>query len=189
MLDATRSVVLGVGVKRTTFADVARAAGMSRATLYTHFADVDDAVAALLTRELGAVLREALAGVEGAGADGEDSELGRTRLVATVRGVLRSVPEHPLFAKVIELDPEVLVPYLTQRLGRVQAEAMAVVDRLLADGQADGSVREEDPAALAYLVLTTVQGFLVAHRVGEAVVGHDAVVDGVCDLLDRGLAA
>ncbi len=184
--------MLGVGVKRTTFADVARAAGMSRATLYTHFADVEDAVAALLTRELGAVLREALAGVEGAGSGDGDlggAEDGRTRLVATVRGVLRSVPEHPLFAKVIELDPEVLVPYLTERLGRVQAEAMAVVDRLLADGQADGSVREEDPAALAYVVLTTVQGFLVAHRVGEAVVGHDAVVDGVCDLLDRGLAA
>ena len=182
MLDATNTVVLGVGVKRTTFAEIARVAGVSRATLYTHFADVDDAVAALLTRELGTVLRQAVEADAGPGGTGRD------RLVTAVRTVLTTVPDHPLFTKVIEWDPEVLVPYLTQRLGRVQAEALEVVAGLVTAGQADGSVRDGDPRVLAHLALTITRGFLVSHRIGADTVGHDAIVDGVAGLLDRGLA-
>ena len=56
VLDAARSCVLEVGVRRTTLSSVARAAGVSRMTLYRRFPDVSSLLAALMTREFGALL-------------------------------------------------------------------------------------------------------------------------------------
>lgn len=181
VLDATYESVLAVGVKRTTFADVARRAGMSRATLYTHFDDVDAAVAALMTREFGQVL------VLARGRAGQQPDA-RARLIATVEEVLDRVPRHPLFAKVLDVDPDLLLPYLLQRLGRVQRRARAVVEELVRAGQEDGSIRSGDPAVLSHLVTTTVQSVLTSTRIAEAELGSGAVHDGLLGLLDRGLA-
>src|SRR3954464_6883369 len=53
LLDAARECVLAVGVRRTTFSDVARRAGVSRMTLYRRFGDLEALLAALMTREFG----------------------------------------------------------------------------------------------------------------------------------------
>ncbi len=182
VLDATYEVVLGVGVKRTTFADIARAAGMSRATLYTHFDDVGDAVASLLTRELVGVLSAAQppAGTERDALD---------RLLATVDTALRTLPEHPLVRKVLDVDPHVLLPYLVERFGVVQRTALQVLEDLVVRGQADGSICDADPALLAHVVLVTVQSALVSHRISAAELGAPQVRGAVLELLRGGLAA
>ena len=54
LLDAARACVLAVGVRRTTFSDVARRAGVSRMTLYRRYPDLDALLAALMTYEFGA---------------------------------------------------------------------------------------------------------------------------------------
>lgn len=182
MLDATYEVVLGVGVKRTTFADIARAADMSRATLYTHFDDVGDAVASLLTRELVGVLSAALQAADGGGA-------ALDRLLATVETGLRTLPEHPLVRKVLDVDPHVLLPYLVDRFGVVQRTALQVLEGLVVEGQDDGSIRDADPTVLAHVVLVTVQSFLVSHRITDREVGEAPARDAVLALLRGGLAA
>lgn len=181
VLDATYEVVRSVGVQRTTFSEIARTAGVSRATLYTHFPDVNAAVAALLTREMGQLLLHARGGAV-------DQPTARAQLLAAVSEVLREVPRNPLWSKIMELDAEVLLPYLVQRLGSVQRSSMAVVHELVRAGQHDGSIRAGDPAVLAHLVVTTVQSFLVGHRIGNDELGAGAVHDAVLDLLDHGLA-
>lgn len=182
VLDATYEVVLGVGVKRTTFADIARAADMSRATLYTHFDDVGDAVASLLTRELVGVLSAALQAAE----DGGDA---LDRLLVTVDTGLRALPEHPLVRKVLDVDPHVLLPYLVDRFGVVQRTALQVLEGLVVEGQDDGSIRDADPTVLAHVVLVTVQSFLVSHRISAREVGEAPARDAVLALLRGGLAA
>ena len=181
VLDATYEVVLGVGVKRTTFADIARAADMSRATLYTHFDDVGDAVASLLTRELVGVLSAALQAAE----DGGDA---LDRLLVTVDTGLRALPEHPLVRKVLDVDPHVLLPYLVDRFGVVQRTALQVLEGLVVEGD-DGSIRDADPTVLAHVVLVTVQSFLVSHRISAREVGEAPARDAVLALLRGGLAA
>src|SRR5919198_392458 len=57
LLDAARACVLDVGVRLTTLSSVARAAGVSRMTLYRRFPDVRSLLAALMTREFGALLK------------------------------------------------------------------------------------------------------------------------------------
>lgn len=181
VLDATHDAVLAVGVARTTFADVARRAGMSRATLYTHFPDVGAAVTALMTREFSALL--------GTARDRAGSQAhARAVLLAAVGGVLHDVPDHPLFAKVLDVDPEVLLPYVVERHGTVQRRALAVVGELVRDGHEDGSIRRGDPAVLAHVVVQAVQAHLLSHRIAATELGEGAVRDGLLDLLDRGLA-
>jgi hypothetical protein len=53
VLDAARTCVMAVGVRRTTFSDVARRAGVSRMTLYRRFPDLETLLSALMTREFG----------------------------------------------------------------------------------------------------------------------------------------
>lgn len=58
ILDAARSCVLDFGMQRTTLAEIARRAGVSRPTVYRRWPDTRAVVADLLTREIRAVLPE-----------------------------------------------------------------------------------------------------------------------------------
>src|SRR5829696_5525860 len=55
MLEAAKACVLAVGVRRTTFSDVARRAGVSRMTLYRRFPDLETLLSTLMTWEFGRV--------------------------------------------------------------------------------------------------------------------------------------
>ncbi len=107
VLDAARDCVLAYGVRRTTLTDVARRAGVSRMTLYRRWPDVRSLVADLMTREWVRV------------ADGLDMS---DPVGAVVTGV-RELRAHPLWRKIVEADPELLLPYLLQRRGAAH-EAM-----------------------------------------------------------------
>ena len=50
---------MAVGVRRTTFSDVARRAGVSRMTLYRRFPDLEAVLSALMTREFGVLVQQA----------------------------------------------------------------------------------------------------------------------------------
>src|SRR3954466_2538513 len=99
VLDAARACILAVGVRRTTLTDIARRAGVSRMTLYRRWPDVRTIVADLMTREWLALAAEVASGASG------DT---RTRLVDILVLGTRRLREHPLFRKIIEVDPEIL---------------------------------------------------------------------------------
>src|ERR687896_2596299 len=131
LLDAARECVLAVGVRRTTVTDVARRAGVSRMTLYRRFPDLETVLSALMTREFGHLVAQAAAQAEGATA--------RERVVAMVVHGSRSLAGDPLFGRLLDIDPELLLPYVTRRLGGMQRIAVAAgAEALAAD---DGSVR------------------------------------------------
>jgi AcrR family transcriptional regulator len=170
LLDAARACVLAVGVRRTTFSDVARRAGVSRMTLYRRYPDLDAMLAALMTYEFGAVV----AAARGA-ARGEASC--RERVVAvTVHGA-SALAGDPLFARLLDLDPELLLPYVTQRLGGMQRMAIADLTAELERGAGDGSVRAGTPAVLAAGIELIARGFVLA-----AHADHDAPLDPWAEL-------
>ena len=65
----------------------------------------------------------------------EGSELLTKRLVFLVL-----IWAHDLLRKIVEVDPELLLTYLLQRRGRSQDNILALLEPLIAESQADGSV-------------------------------------------------
>lgn len=152
LLDATQACVLAVGVRRTTMTDVARRAGVSRMTLYRRYADVTSLMQALMTREFTHILAEVEAEVQALPS-------ARDRLVtAAVAGVDR-LTRDPLFLRIVDVDPELLLPYLTTRRGAFQRAVVGVMEARIADGVADGSVAAGDPAAAARAIELALRGF------------------------------
>jgi AcrR family transcriptional regulator len=163
LLDAARDCVLAVGVRRTTVTDVARRAGVSRMTLYRRFPDLEGVLAALMTREFGRLVAQAAAQAEGATA--------RERVVGMVVHGARSLAGDPLFGRLLDIDPELLLPYVTRRLGGMQRIAVAAGAEALAVD--DGSVRSDaPPAVLAAGIELIARGFVLASH-GELEPGLD----------------
>lgn len=158
ILDAARASVLDLGLRRTTLAEVARRAGVSRMTVYRQYGDLAAIVSALLTRELLGLMeaaREELAGRPTA----------RDRLVEAGVLVVARLASHPLWCKVLDLDPELLLPLIVDRFGSSQRAIVAALAEEVRVGQADGSVREGDPGLLATCLLLTAQSFVFSARV------------------------
>lgn len=151
-LDAARACILGVGWKRTTLTDVARRAEVSRMTIYRRWPDMQTLLADLMTREWAAVVVDA--------AVVDDSPVDRL-----ARGVVRTVRAlrgNALFAKIVEIDPELLLPYLFDRRGRSQDSILEMLADLVRDGQREGKIRDGDPVLIARSVLLTAQGFVLS---------------------------
>src|SRR4051812_18971892 len=140
-LDAARACILDVGWRRTTLTEVARRAGVSRMTIYRTWSDMPQLLADLMTREWGSVVTDTLAAEDPAATTVD-------RLVGDIVGTVRRLRENELFVRIVELDPELLLPYLLSRRGRSQDAILALTVRALEDGQADGSVRAGNTVAM-----------------------------------------
>lgn len=157
LLDAAMQQVLEVGFRRTTLTDVARRAGVSRMTVYRRYADVRSLVADLMTREFGDLLAKATASAA-------DARTERERLVsAAVAGVARLWSD-PLFVRVLDVDPELLLPYMVVRVGATQRLVEGGLRASIDAGQADGSIRAGDPAPLCRGVYLLLQSFALSVR-------------------------
>jgi AcrR family transcriptional regulator len=177
ILDAARDSILAVGVRRTTLADVARRAGVSRMTVYRTFPDVGALLGALMTEQFGAL-------IETARGAADRLPTARARLVESTVAAARAIPDEPLFRRIADVDPELLLPYIVERLGATQRSAAALFRESVSEGQADGSIRAGDPRLLAHGVLLTAQSFVLSSRLSGAP-ARDRVLGELRELLDR----
>jgi AcrR family transcriptional regulator len=173
--EAVRESVLAVGVRRTTLTDVARRAGVSRMTLYRRVPDVETLLLEVMTRDLGALLSEIEVAVA-------RRRTARARLVALTVEAARRLPEEPLFQRVLDVDPELVLPYLTVRIGSTQRLALGRVRRVIAEGHVDRSIRRGDPDVMAVSLLMTVLPWIVSARLFDEVGRSEALLE-----LERGL--
>lgn len=157
LLDAVRGCVLDVGFRRTTLTDVARRAGVSRMTLYRRFGDVRQLVADLMTREF----TELLVRVTGELPTGGT---GRDVLVARATASVGALWDNPLLARLLDVDPELLLPYLVDRVGATQRLIEPALRADVEAGQADGSVRRGDPALITRSLYLVLQSFALSAR-------------------------
>src|ERR1700712_4154705 len=112
ILRAAAEEVAAVGLRRTRPppTDVARRAGVSRMTVYREYGDAAALFRALLTESIGQV-------VFGAEADVRHLETVRERVVEGVSLTVERLADHPMMRRVLELDPELLLPFVTHRFG------------------------------------------------------------------------
>jgi AcrR family transcriptional regulator len=178
-LDVARACILDVGWRRTTLTEVARRAGVSRMTIYRTWPDMPQLLGDLMTREWGGVVETAVGGQ-----DPEHSAV--ERLVGGIVGTVRALRDNELFVRIIELDPELILPYLLSRRGRSQDLILALTEEAIADGQGDGEVRQGDPVAMARALLLTAHGFVLsAHTMVDDRVSEAELDDELATLLTR----
>ena len=132
-LERAAAVFADRGFDQTRIEDLAEATGVPRATLYYYFAGKEDILAWLLRRML-AEMAEAVAGAAA------QPGTARHRLEAVVRAKIDVMARHPATCRALMAD--------LGRAGRIPETAAAIqaafhhpVRRLLAEGEADGSLR------------------------------------------------
>jgi AcrR family transcriptional regulator len=128
--------------------DVARRAGLSRATLYRHFESKDALVQAVILSEAErffAKIDVALAGV----CRSEE------RVVEGFAFALRYVRRHALLRKLLRTEPEALLPYLLGDSRLIPIATEAVAARIPGDA-GHGTVDPEDARSAAELVVRLV---------------------------------
>ncbi|MFA6300473.1 MAG: TetR/AcrR family transcriptional regulator [Nocardioides sp.] len=180
-LDAARDCILDVGWRRTTLTEVARRAGVSRMTIYRSWSDMQTLLGDLMTREWTGVIQAAVAA--------EDPGLGAVeRMVEGIVGTVRQLRDNELFLRIIELDPELILPYVLSRRGRSQELILAITADAIRAGQATGDVRDGNPVALARGLLLAAHGFVLsAHTMVDDEVSEAELDAELATLLTRTL--
>lgn len=177
-LDAARDCILDVGWRRTTLTEVARRAGVSRMTMYRAWPDMSALIGDLMTREWTTIA--ASVGTVTTAEEFADAALG---LVRSMRG-------NELLTRIVELDPEVLLPYLLERRGRSQSLLLDLVGSVIAAGQEAGWARAGDPELTARSLVLSAHGFaLSAHTMVDSGVTLDDLDRTLRDLVLRMVSA
>ncbi len=172
--------MLAVGLRRATLAEIARTAKVSRMTLYRRFPDVSSVLSALMTREFSALLHRA-------STEGANAPTARQRLVRSAVAAVRLLNGDDLMRTIIDVDTELLMPYIVERLGGTQRVGEEVIRTHLEAGRADGSIRESDLAAQARAVLLVVQSFVLSLRAATRDVEPKALLAEMAHHLDAAL--
>lgn len=151
ILEATYACVARWGLSKTTVEDAARQAGVSRATLYRYFpGGRDELVSAVVHWQHVEFFTRLYDEVHEAASLEEVLE----------RGLLfarRAVLEHEVLQKVLQTEPDVLLPQLTLESNRtLRAISGFLVPYLVRHGLAEGVDVEEAADFLARMILSYI---------------------------------
>ncbi len=164
-----------------TVEEVAKLAGVPRATVYYYFSGKDDLVAFFLAHKLDSVER---ALTEAAGGRGGVIE----RLDAALRAVLDAFAEHP--ALCTDLPVAVLrAGDFEEVRGRVERVVLAPLRELLIEGKASGELQMDDPALVATAVVGGLMQASSLQLLRGGGVDARATGDALIPIILRGLAA
>ncbi len=155
ILDAALDRFTTFGVRRTTMDDIAAAAGIGRATVYRRFAGRDEIIRAVILREFARFISEVDAAVQRI----EDP---LERFIEGFVATLREAREHPLLRRLLEVEPDLLLPFLTLQ----GAPALSLSRAYLADefrqSQASGHIRPDvDVDLVAEMLVRLCQSLLL----------------------------
>ncbi len=151
IVEAAYACVARRGVAKTTIEDVAREAGMSRATVYRTFPggrdEVINATVAWATLDFFGRLYEH---IQGAGSLEEMMERG-------VMFAYRSIVEHEVLQRVMQTEPDKLLPILTVESNRIRDGIAVVLAPYLKErGLAPGVDLQDAADFLARMILSYI---------------------------------
>ena len=179
-LDAARACILDVGWRRTTLTEVAKRAGVSRMTIYRAWPDMGSLLGDLMTREWVGIA----AATQAAAADTTTP----SGIAAAGVSTVRALRDNELFVRIVELDPDLMLPYLLHRRGRSQEALVEILAAGIAAGQEAGTVRAGDPVLVARSLTLAGHGFVFsALTMTDDRIGLDDLDDEYARLIARTL--
>ncbi|QIS20039.1 TetR/AcrR family transcriptional regulator [Nocardia terpenica] len=128
ILDAASAVFEDVGIRKATIEDIGRRAGVERVTVYRRVGSKDDVVRAVVLREAQRIIT---AVTDRANATGSLED----RVAATFAGLVLGLRDHPLYNRLLRLEPDTTLPRLTVDAATPLAWAVNAAVTILAPDQ------------------------------------------------------
>lgn len=151
ILDAAEQLIARRGVGGLAVAELAREAGVSRPTVYRTWAGADEVVRAVLLHRVLVLLQDVPL---------SDS---RERIVDDVMRFSAAFRADPLYAALLDREPEVFTRYTLQRFGASQQAILHRMAESVAAAQLSGSVRAGEPQHIAVMLLLIAQSAILSH--------------------------
>ncbi len=155
ILDTALQLFTDYGLRRTTMEDVASRCGIGRATLYRRFRDKDQLFQAVIFREMrrNMMLIDAEVRSQPNPLDG--------LIEAFVKAAHLSY-KHPLLSRLLDSEPETVLPYLTRHLGVSLQFASQFLTMHIQGAQKKGELSSRPSGMLAEMVLRLVQSLVLS---------------------------
>jgi AcrR family transcriptional regulator len=174
ILDAVFSCAERYGLSRTTIADVAKEARLSRQTLYRYFPGRHALLAALVLREEERIIASVKQAIE------PHREL-RPAMEAAFVATLKTFREHPLLDKVMATEPQELLPYLTVEANPVMSLGKRLMEHVFA-----ARAHDADPR-LVHRAAETCARVFISYAVTPPADDIDEVAASLADLICEGV--
>jgi len=153
ILDAAARYLHYSPTGRAPIAELARQAGVSRPTVYRHFADSDAVLRALWLREITRLLDTTPRDITD-----------RETLVAHAVELAEQVSTHHLLGSTFRTEQGLMAHYIVDRLGAGQRALLQVMRDAIVAVQPGGTVRAGEPDELAAMVLLIAQSAIQSRR-------------------------
>ncbi len=184
ILAAASRLFVDQGFDKTTVEEIAREAGISKGAIYLHFRSKDALFEVLLAREMATYGRRWQERME---ADPEGGTLG-----GMYRNILSSLHASRLMTAIFRQDKRIIGSYLRKPGNLFETrEARGMRAEFVESLQGAGVVRGDvDPAVVGHVLDVLGYGLV---RIGdvrdpESFPPLEAVLEGIADMLDRGLS-
>jgi AcrR family transcriptional regulator len=158
-LDAASTCFARHGVRRTSVQDIARELKVDRTTVYRQVGNVDRIVLLLMARELHRLIEalpESVLGLEG-------PEV----IVDVMATVIAFGRNHPVLAKVVADEPELIGPFLVTDAPPMLDAIAALIAPILQAAMDARELAPRDPLAVAQMLVRLCLSCLLAPPPGE----------------------
>jgi AcrR family transcriptional regulator len=184
--DAAAQLLATIGPTRMTMADVARHVGISRATLYRHWANIHELINGLFDREYLNAGIKAWEADTAAYDNNPDAPSERVRLIEAVLSIAKTIRENPTWKIMVNFDSDWLVENVVRKTGSAIVLLVDLGESMITLFSTDGSIRtDKSPRDLAGLIGLMVVSFLLSGPVLMNDPEYVALDEHLRDLLDR----
>jgi AcrR family transcriptional regulator len=173
LLHAASEIVATRGTRGLSITELARAAGVSRPTVYRRWESADDVLRALIAHRMQLV-------ITAVGPQAAD----RAEIVDKVVRFGEVFHADPVFGRLLGSEPEVFTRYAFQRIGRSQRVVLEWLATAIMAGQRGGTVRAGSATDMAVMVLLVSQSAVLSHRTVTTVIDADALRTELAHSLD-----
>lgn len=154
ILDSARELYIEFGLRRTTMEDIAKRAGMGRATLYRRFSDKDQLFQAVIMRDV----QRDLVTIEGA-IQHLDNALD-SLLEAFVQAATLT-HQNPLIQRLLQTEPDNVLPFLTIQFDDIMTFARSYLAEQIKRAQRQNQLSGQPAEHIAELILRLLQSLLL----------------------------
>lgn len=167
-LDAAVACFGRHGVKRTSVQDVARELRVDRTTVYRQVGNVDRIVQLLMARDLHRLIEALPDSVRGL--EGPDV------IVDVLVTVVSYGRNHPVLAKVLADEPELIGPFLVTQAPPMLDAIAGLIAPILGAAMDGGELARRDPSAVAHALVRMCLSYLVAPPPGDLAASLSALL-------------